>query len=465
MPYPLALTLNNKGEAFIATGDTAHGIRCYEEALEISRKGNFIELQQALYSSYGELLLSRNKIQEAIGCFTKALSLDSNTNPYYASIIPYYSLGRAYSLLKDYRKAESYLMKGISRADQLGMLDNKTEAHLTLASIYEATGRLPASLNQLRLYLRLKDSLMNKERVQAINQLNIRYKTAQKDKELAEKQLLIARQQNQLSRKNTLIGIILMSMLLLMVLALLFWLLYRNNYHKRRLQEERMRTMEKAEDIKIMQALMKGEEKERRRIAQELHDGIGGMLAAIQMHFSAARNREDDRSRQVENMNEIMGMLESTADEVRKTAHNLMPDILIRHSYEEALQLYCENINAGNGLQVDLQIYETMSPLPKSVELSLYRIVQELLQNIIKHADASQAIIQINQQEEKLSIMIEDNGNGFTPDQDGQGIGLHNLRSRVQGLQGFLSVESVVGSGTTVYMEFALEKLTLADRN
>ncbi len=459
MTYPLALTLVNKGEAYIATGDTTSGIRCYEEALAVSRKENFIELQQALYSSQGELLLSKKKIKEAIGYFNKALSVDSNANPYYASIIPYYSLGRAYYLLKDYTNAEMYLTKGISRAEQLGMLDNKADAHRTLAAIYEATGRYPASVNQMHIYLGLKDSLMNKERIQAINQLNIRYQTVQKDKELAEKQLLIARQQHQISGKNTLIGIISLSTLLFTVLSLLLWVLYRNKHHKHRLQEERLRTMEREEEIKLMQALMQGEEKERTRIAQELHDGIGGMLAAIQMHFSASRNRQHDAVPAQHNMDEIMKMLENTADEVRKTAHNLMPDILIKYSFEEALQLYCEHINSGSKLQIDLQIHGTINTLPKSVELSLYRIVQELIQNIIKHAGASQAIIQVNQQETALSIMIEDNGTGFRSGDDYTGIGLQNLRSRVQALQGFLSIESAAGAGTTVYMEFETEKI------
>src|SRR5690606_10688465 len=100
-----------------------------------------------------------------------------------------------------------------------------------------------------------------------------------------------------------------------------------------------------------------GEEKERTRIARELHDGIGGMLAAIQMHFSAAHSREADPRRLAADMQDIRTMLERTADEVRKTAHNLMPDILIRHSLEEALQLYCEQINAGGALHTELQVH------------------------------------------------------------------------------------------------------------
>lgn len=459
MTYPLALTLNNKAEAYIATGDTARGIRCYEEALAISRDENFVEIQQALYSGYGELLLTQGKIKNAIRFFTNALSIDSNANPYYASIIPYYSLGRAYFLLEDYGNAEMYLTQGISRAEKLGMLDNKADAHRTLAAIYEATGRYPASVRQMRIYLSLKDSLMHKERVQAISQLNIKYQTAQKDKELAEKQLLIVQQRHQISGKNTLIGIVSLGTLLFTVLSLLLWVLYRNKNHKHRLQAEQLRTMEQEAEIRLMQALIRGEEKERTRIAQELHDGIGGMLAAIQMHFSASRNRQPEAVPAQQNMDEIMKMLENAADEVRKTAHNLMPDILIKHSFEEALQLYCEQINSGGKLQVDLQIHGAINALPKSVELSLYRVVQELIQNIIKHAGASQAIIQINQQEKVISIMIEDNGTGFRPDGNHSGIGMQNLKSRVQALQGFLSIESAEGAGTTVYMEFEMGKL------
>ena len=459
----LAFTLNNKGEAYITLNLEDKAMEQYQEGLQLARQCGDEDIQQSIEISLGELMLRQHRPEEAVRYFRHALQICDKSKDNIMIIQLHYNLGTAYYELGDYRQALGHLIPALHIAERIGLWDNITEAHASLANVYEETGDYREALIHQRIYARLRDSLFRQENTKAVNQLEIKFRTAQKDKTLAENKLLIAQQQNQLTKKNTLIWIISLSASLLTVLFLLLLTLYRNNRNKQRRQEEQIRILEQEREIKIMQALMKGGEKERTRIARELHDGIGGMLAAIQMHFSAARNRSADQTRQMENMDQIMLMLENTANEVRKTAHNLMPDILIRHSFEEALQLYCENINAGGKLQVDLQIHGTITALPKSVELSLYRIVQELMQNILKHAGATQAIIQIRQLEHMLSVMIEDNGTGFRPDQEQHGIGLQNLRSRVQALQGFLSVESSMGSGTTVYMEFALEKLKLAD--
>src|SRR5690606_23146509 len=159
-----------------------------------------------------------------------------------------------------------------------------------------------------------------------------------------------------------------------------------------------------------MLALMEGEEKERRRIAQELHDGIGGRLAALQMYCSS---EEIANRLGVTHFKEISEMLESTADEIRDTAHNFMPDVLSRYSFSDALEIYCRQIAANNALDIQIQMHASPEFLSGSTQLSLYRAIQEVLQNIIKHAHATQATIQCNRDENDFKIIIEDNGEGF----------------------------------------------------
>jgi signal transduction histidine kinase len=152
-------------------------------------------------------------------------------------------------------------------------------------------------------------------------------------------------------------------------------------------------------------------------------------------------------------------MVQDTATEVRKTAHNLMPDVLIQYSLTEALVMHCDNINTAGGLAIDIQCQGDLSHLNKSIELILYRITQELIQNVIKHAHATYAAVLIRHQDEKLSITVEDNGTGFDTEQPNKGFGLQNLKYRIQALQGHLSIMSAKGRNTTVYIEFELEKL------
>ena len=152
-------------------------------------------------------------------------------------------------------------------------------------------------------------------------------------------------------------------------------------------------------------------------------------------------------------------MLQSTAIEVRKTAHNLMPDILLKYTLPEALHLYCEHIDTGDKLQINLQIYGALEELDKFLALSLYRIIQELVQNIIKHSKGTISEIQLRLDGEKLTVTVEDNGVGFKKNIVSDGLGLQNVRSRIEALQGFISIESAPGMGTTVYIELDLEKM------
>src|SRR5690606_10316520 len=152
--------------------------------------------------------------------------------------------------------------------------------------------------------------------------------------------------------------------------------------------------LQQEKEINILKASMKGEERERTRIAYELHDGIGGMLAAVKMNFGAVKQRYEHLYG-LEELSSLMNMLEDTTDELRKTAHNLMPGILVSHSLAEALRIWCSNVNATGKLQVSLRVTGMDAPLPKDLELTLYRMIQELVQNIIKHARATKAEVDL----------------------------------------------------------------------
>ena len=235
--------------------------------------------------------------------------------------------------------------------------------------------------------------------------------------------------------------------------------LYRIYRNRQRLQTEQLRSWQQEQEIGQLKAIMKGEEQERTRIARELHDGIGGMLVSASLPLGAVRE-EHPETTHIRKLDDLRTILSDIASEVRKTAHNLMPDVLIRHSLEDALGIFCDNIAAGGQLEIDLQFQGNISGLDKSVELILYRITQELLQNVVKHAKASYAAVLIRQDGDKLSITVEDNGIGVDPEHVHEGIGLQNLKYRIQALQGEISIMSAPGRNTTVYIEFDHQRLS-----
>jgi len=391
------------------------------------------EAVQGLLICKGRMMLQLNQPEEAVQLLTKAISFGSDSNPYYAFVAPYYLLGEALFRMGSFKEAESVLTMALHKANGIGIREEKLNALLVLGDIYKALGVKKQELEIRREIIVLQDQLLNKEKVEAINQLEVKYRTAQKDKEITEKKLLITEQKRKIEKNQIWITITLMGLVGLIGIGIV-----KNQSNKQKGK------------IVLLQAMIEGEEKERTRIAQELHDGIGGQLAAIQMHCSAQENRLDT------DLTNILQMLKQASKEIRETAHNLMPEAIKQFSLEEALFLYCQNINKSNNLKLQLQILTPIPILPPQQRLNIYRIAQETIQNIIKHAHAKNAIIQISHQHKKLNLALEDDGRGFNINETKKGLGLNNIEVRIKTLNGILAIDSQKGKGTTINIEIPI---------
>jgi two-component system NarL family sensor kinase len=239
---------------------------------------------------------------------------------------------------------------------------------------------------------------------------------------------------------------------------LLFFLLlvYRNYIQKQKLQQLRINELETDKQLTATEAVLRGEERERTRLAKDLHDGLGGLLSGVK--FSLI-NMKDNLIITPENMvvfERSLDMIDTSIKELRRVAHNMMPEILTKFGLDEALKEYCNSINTTQLLTVKYQSLGMETRLENSVEIIIYRIVQELLNNTMKHAAATDSFVQLIRQDNRLSIVVEDNGKGFdtnfAPSNDGAG--LANVRSRVDYLKGQYAIHTESGKGTLVNIEF-----------
>lgn len=451
----LTLILINKGNAFNNLERYDSSINCLKEALQIAEDNNYLQWQYLALCNLGSTKYQQGQAAAALPYLLQALHLKGDIDPNYRST-NIATLGKVYLSLKNYPLAEKYLSLSIENAALLNISRDLVEGYNARSGLYFETHQYKKAYEDLYTYIRLKDSVENRETIQHISQLEVKYQSTLKDKEITEKQLQISRQQAQIKQKNLWITGISSGALLLAAISGLLYSLYKTNWHQKRLQEEKVKGLEQIQEIGLLRAMMKGEEKERTRIAQDLHDGIGGMLAAIKMNVHSLKD-ETPALQEHQGYGKISNMLADAAIEVRKTAHNLMPDALIRQGLRGALLQYCEQ-NSTSKLQIDVQ-FEAGEIGNKTAELFIYRLIQELIQNIVKHAVASRAVVQFMRIGDMYSITVEDNGKGFDRQAHTTGSGLQNIYNRVDTLNGYIDVSSGHGKGTTVHIEFDYLKL------
>lgn len=277
--------------------------------------------------------------------------------------------------------------------------------------------------------------------------LDKKYETASKEQQLKLQQATIRQQQTW----NLILG---GSAVALLLIGLL---LYRNYNQKRKLQQQQIAELEKEKLLLATQSILKGQEEERSRMAKDLHDGLGGLLSGVKLQLGAMKGNLILSEEHARVFNNALGKLDESISEMRRVAHNMMPEALMKLGLQQALQDYCEGLSEGQSFKINTEFHGLEQRMTPSTEVVVYRIVQELLNNAVKHSGASVILAQVMRQENGLSITVEDNGRGFNKEEVIQGTGLKNIRSRVDYLQGQLDIQSVPGKGTSVHIECTIE--------
>jgi signal transduction histidine kinase len=207
-----------------------------------------------------------------------------------------------------------------------------------------------------------------------------------------------------------------------------------------------------AEQIKTMVAT---QENERDRLSRDLHDDVGTRLSAIKLYISSlGKKLEENQVNEARLMAASSArLIDETMSDVRKMLLNLSPQVLDEFGYTTAVEVLVGKINETRMLNFDLVMFGLKRGLPKHHELVLYRITQELINNVLKHAAASRVSLQVGHRDEKIILMMEDNGKGFDIHAHKNGYGLKNLEARTQLLKGHMEIDSQPGKGTCVLIE------------
>jgi two-component system, NarL family, sensor kinase len=372
-------------------------------------------------------------------------------------------MGWAYDSLQQYPQAIAALKASFDTCMKEKITDYAYESADEMANIYEKLNDYKNAYYYSNIAFQLKDSLTKEEKLKELNFLEAQYQGSRKEKEIANLKVNNTQKELAVVKRNRLL---LTGGLCTAALLLVLALLYRNSQHKQtiavkeqKLQKEQIKFLERQQQVISLQSMVNGQETERTRIARDLHDGLSGVFSTVKMYFSTLLH-EQEALKSNTLFSKSYELIDTASEEVRRIAHNMMPEVLMKLGLVPALQDMCNNISAGKLLQVNLQSYGMDKRMNASTEIMLYRIVQELLNNIIKHAQATEAIVQFNRDAGKLTITVEDNGRGFNTEEadETKHAGLATIKSRVSYLNGRISIESQQEVGTTVIMEFLVDE-------
>ncbi|MBK8610120.1 MAG: hypothetical protein IPL84_09260 [Chitinophagaceae bacterium] len=201
--------------------------------------------------------------------------------------------------------------------------------------------------------------------------------------------------------------------------------------------------------------MLKGQEEERSRLAKDLHDGLGGMLSGVKLSFVNMKENLIMDAESVTSFEKSILQLDNTIAELRKVAHNLMPEALVKFGLKNALLDFCNSMQLSGKTKIIFEQLGTERLLSNTADLYIYRIAQELINNAIKHADADQILVQLTKTTEKVLLTVEDDGKGFNTElvKSAKGIGLKNIQQRVDYLKGKIDIASQTAEGTSVNIE------------
>jgi signal transduction histidine kinase len=423
---------NNKGIVYEQKEEYPKALSAYKNALKLYTEKNIPEKISMALSNIAIIYKAQKNYPEAINYNLKAIAIAEKQDDKWTMSATYNNIGNLYGEMGDYKKAIEFCEKALKIAKEIDAGEIIWATYDSMAEAAAKAGDFKKAFTYHKLFSAAMNDFVNKESTKQLSELNVKYETE-------KKQNLINQQKFEIKQKN--IWLIFGGILFLTTLISTFFI-YRNYQHKqdKKLQKEIFLQQELA-----TKSLFEGEQNERIRIARDLHDSVGQMLSLVKMNLSSQEQTSETKN--------IQSLVDKTILEVRNISHNLIPEEL-NFGIFPALENLTDKVNNSSKTKMELQIPEEIKDIKfqKQNELSIYRIVQEVVNNMIKHADANSINLSIKKLENSLIINIKDNGKGLDDDSisNSAGIGWKNINARVHMMDGKIKIESEKLAGTQI---------------
>lgn len=448
----IAAAYSNLGTLYVKKNIPDSSFYYFDKAIDLeSRTQNKFGLSSTLEES-AHAFVHVSNYKKALENYEQSALLAKSINYPYQQATANLGLSKLFLITGPVENAMKYALDAMQIANQIANNKLKYEAHEVLSNIYEKTGDYHKALENFRISTNIKDGVISQTKLHQIYNLEIQ----QLSQATEIQQLEIQRQELLLSKKNTIIVIIILSFLL--IIAGVY--LYYHNY-KHRQQASLQNTILSLTEKKS-RAAVEAEIQERKRIGQELHDGLGQMLSVARLNISVLQQKSSlTEERKKELLDAAMYSVDKAFYELRDISHNLAPSVLTEKGFIGALKDLSDQINQSKVMKVNLETFGLNGSLDNLIENTLYRAVQELINNTIKHAKATNIYLQLVKSETEITLMDEDNGVGFNMNNTliENGGGLSNIRSRVENLSGSIFIDAMADRGTIITIVIPLKNV------
>ena len=368
--------------------------------------------------------------------------------------------GVALVALNQMKAAETYLNECLKLALADGEWMLLRELYFNKSKIAFHRGDYKQAYTYLDAHLTYKDSTFNTDVSERVSGLEAKYQSERKAlqlEKLVQQNALSQIQAAETKRLNYLfIGMALLGVMSSGLLYVNFKRKLLINQQQEDLQQQKIKDLENEKQLVAMDSIIKGEEQERSRVAKDLHDGLGSLLSGVKLSLSSMKGNVVISEEYAHIFSSSIQQLDNAIGEMRRVAHNMMPESLLRFGLVQAIQNVCDGLNESGAVKVHVEHHNFTERLAGDQEVTTFRMVQELLTNAVKHSGAGQIIVQLSKHEHMVNVVVEDDGKGFDVDtlQTASGAGYENLKHRVNYLKGSLDVKSEIGKGTSVLIEF-----------
>lgn len=456
----LSKILNGIGTNYFKRRKVDSSLIFYNKSLIIKEQLG-IPKSAAVLNNIGVAYIEKKQLNLATEYFNMSVEIAEENGMILQLIDSYYNLGRLYRKQKKYKEALDFLDKSLELTNKNKEKFTRLQVLITLAETYENLGDFRQASLYNEKHIVLRDSIDSKYR--DLEVIEKKYEEQKKNNEInKEKNLRVLAESNRKTIKLYALtgGVVLMALLF-------FALFYAYKSKKAKESAEQNQKIEvqkniellKKQELKSIKAMINGQESERKRIAQDLHDRLGSMLSMVKLNYKSIEDNigklKEENRKQYSQANDL---LDEACNTVREIAHNMVSGVLTKFGLVAALEDLKNTIKGTNTFQLELITHGLDDRLENSLEMELYGIVQELIHNVIKHANAKEVSVQLLKRVDSINLTVIDDGVGFENSSElpESGMGLKSVASRVNELNGAFDIDTGRGSGTTINIDIPL---------